>query len=80
MWEENKCFHAYSHLVAMQSKQFCAGIKSYENIRDACSGDSGGPLAVEEDGRWFLAGIVSFGLGCGRPDYPGEILKSLSKN
>ena len=39
---------------------------------DACFGDSGGPLVVDA-GRAGLrqVGIVSFGLGCGRPGHPG---------
>lgn len=38
---------------------------------DTCSGDSGGPLALLRNGRWVLSGVTSFGLGCGRPAFPG---------
>ncbi|XP_065336867.1 coagulation factor IX-like isoform X1 [Cloeon dipterum] len=38
---------------------FCAG---YANGTGTCKGDSGGSLAVEKNGRWFVRGIVSFGI------------------
>lgn len=45
----------------------CAGVLE-EGNRDACQGDSGGPLI---DGVEKIVGVVSWGVGCGRKDYPG---------
>lgn len=40
-------------------------------LKDSCQGDSGGPLFGRVAGRPVQIGIVSYGLGCGVPEFPG---------
>jgi trypsin len=41
-------------------------------LGDSCQGDSGGPLfGTLADGRQVQVGIVSYGLGCATPAFPG---------
>ncbi|KPJ20851.1 Trypsin-1 [Papilio machaon] len=48
------------------ASMFCAGSFSQPSP-DACQGDSGGPIV--QDG--VLIGVVSWGLGCARGNFPG---------
>lgn len=57
------CSEAYKNYGGVPEGQICAAYPD----RDTCQGDSGGPMVIS--GR--QAGIISWGLGCARLDYPG---------
>ena len=54
----------------------CAGFDS--GGADACDGDSGGPLIVPDGNNWALAGVVSWGDGCGLPGGYGVYTRVVS--
>ncbi|XP_032527749.2 proclotting enzyme [Danaus plexippus] len=69
IWSNNECRLKYGSAApgGIVDHMLCAGKASM----DSCSGDSGGPLMVNEGSRWTQVGVVSWGIGCGKGQYPG---------
>ena len=65
-----ECGEAYGSSL-IKGDMMCAAARG----KDACQGDSGGPIFVRsEDGDPFndvQVGIVSWGIGCANPSFPG---------
>uniref|UniRef100_A0A3B3HB40 Peptidase S1 domain-containing protein n=1 Tax=Oryzias latipes TaxID=8090 RepID=A0A3B3HB40_ORYLA len=61
-----KCSYGASSIT---DNMVCAGLLA--GGKDSCQGDSGGPLVIKQNNRWIQAGVVSFGIGCAEPNFPG---------
>nr|XP_028566776.1 transmembrane protease serine 12-like [Podarcis muralis] len=72
------CNRYDSYAGRLTENMVCAG--SLTGRVDSCQGDSGGPLMCyfRNVSRYYLIGITSFGLGCGRPRYPGIYARTVN--
>ncbi|MEA3307339.1 MAG: serine protease, partial [Elusimicrobiota bacterium] len=68
---QEQCSKDYPGWVT--DSMLCAGFE--EGGKDACQGDSGGPLIIRNEESTVLAGVVSWGAGCARPNQPGVYSK-----
>ncbi|XP_042873393.1 trypsin-1-like [Penaeus japonicus] len=77
VWSNADCKNVWSrdkYGMLIGSSQVCA----LRDGKDTCSGDSGGPLMVQENGKYQLHGITSFGQGCATPGIPGVYTRASS--
>lgn len=63
------CNRANSFIAPVTKNMFCAGYA--EGNRDACQGDSGGAASI----NGVVVGVVSWGNGCARANFPGVYTK-----
>uniref|UniRef100_A0A3P9NDM9 trypsin n=1 Tax=Poecilia reticulata TaxID=8081 RepID=A0A3P9NDM9_POERE len=64
----SQCKSSYGD-SAITDNMMCAGL--LEGGKDSCQGDSGGPMVSKQGNLWIQSGIVSFGEGCAKPNFPG---------
>jgi hypothetical protein len=74
--ERAECARILGNIFGVSNVNFvgestvCAGVPGIGG-RDACFGDSGGPLTIDVDRHRVQAGVVSWGPGCGLRDTVG---------
>lgn len=67
---DNPCGAALSAYGSiLKPTALCAASPTFS--ADTCQGDSGGPLTYLHEGRWVLAGVTSWGVGCAEASFPG---------
>jgi len=64
--DQGKCIKHFSAREITEN-MFCAASSG----ADACQGDSGGPLTVQLGEFNYIYGVVSWGVSCGKPEWPG---------
>lgn len=67
--ERENCNRPLAYDGRISENMICAGVTS--GGMDSCQGDSGGPLSVNAADGPKLAGVVSWGDGCARPNRVG---------
>lgn len=70
---QDQCNDIVAYNKRITDRMLCAGFKAGQ--KDSCSGDSGGPLFIHEDGHALLIGVVSWGKGCARENKYGVYSK-----
>jgi len=69
VFSNTDCNDPVAYKGAVTDDMVCAGFAT--GAKDSCQGDSGGPLTVLILGKRYLAGVVSWGEGCARPNRYG---------
>uniref|UniRef100_A0A3P9JC92 Si:dkey-32n7.7 n=1 Tax=Oryzias latipes TaxID=8090 RepID=A0A3P9JC92_ORYLA len=72
--QECNCLYG---VINITSNMICAGC--LDGGKDSCQEDSGGPMVTKQGSVWIPSGIVSFGIGCARPNLPG-VYSRVSRN
>ncbi|XP_023347415.1 trypsin-1 isoform X3 [Eurytemora carolleeae] len=70
VWSNERCKNSYGSSApgGITKEMLCASLPE----QDSCSGDSGGPLfSCPYGGQCTQIGIVSWGIGCAKAQYPG---------
>ena len=73
-----KTMYGIKYNIQIQDYHLCAG-PIMSGGKGTCVGDSGGPLHCNmADGKWYLAGMISFGSGCAKPGFPDVFMRLTS--